>query len=61
MKDRIITISLPYPWVLLVCIQPTTDGKYWKKTNSRKQNLGLLHTDNYLHYTYNYLHGIYIV
>lgn len=31
MRDRIITISPPYPWVLHMWIQPTTDGKYLKK------------------------------
>ena len=41
MRDRIITIRPPYPWVLHAWIQPTTDGKYVeKKKKFQKAKLG---------------------
>ena len=48
------TVDFPYPWVLYLWIQPTTDWKYLKKISesSKKQNLNFLQAGNYLQSVY---------
>ena len=49
------TLSPLYLWVLYLQIQLTNDPKYLRKKfpeSSKKQNLNLLHSGNYLHSIY---------
>lgn len=57
------TVDFPYPWVLYLWIQPTTDWKYLKNISesSKKQSLGLPQAENCLHTFILYLQSIYII